>query len=101
MTRGKKKKKRPVLLGYFEHLSCYHEPCILPDVRDKEIDKFPDLRKFRSSCCGTAETNPTSIHEDVDSIPGLDHLVRDPVLPFELWHRSKTQLRSHIAVAVV
>ena len=24
-----------------------------------------------SSCCGTVETNPTSIHEDVGSIPGL------------------------------
>ena len=26
---------------------------------------------FRSSHCGTAETNPTSIHEDVGLIPGL------------------------------
>ena len=26
---------------------------------------------FRSSHCGTAETNPTSIHEDVGSIPGF------------------------------
>ena len=25
--------------------------------------------------------NPTCIHEDVDSIPGLDHWVKDPALP--------------------
>ena len=35
---------------------------------------------FRSSRCGAAETNPTSSHEDVDSIPALAQWVRDPVL---------------------
>ena len=34
-----------------------------------------------SSHCGTAETNPTSTHEDVHSIPGLVQWARDLVFP--------------------
>lgn len=30
-----------------------------------------EIRKSGSSCRGSAETNPTSIHEDAGSVPGL------------------------------
>ena len=35
----------------------------------------------RSSHCGSVVTNPTSIHEDLDSIPGLVQWVKDPASP--------------------
>ena len=42
-----------------------------------------------SSCRGTAETNPTGIHEVAGSIPGLTQRVKDLVLLW-LWCRLAT-----------
>ena len=43
-------------------------------------------------------TNPTSIHDDADLIPGLTQGVKDLAL---LWCGLQTWLRSCVAVAVV
>ena len=40
-----------------------------------------EISQTGSSCGGTAETNPASIYEDVDSNPGLAQWIKDPVLP--------------------
>ena len=58
------------------------------DFNFLKIVKKPSQTKnpFRSSAPGSshhgsAVTNPTSIHEDEGSIPGLAQWVKDPALP--------------------
>ena len=52
-----------------------------------------------SSHCGSVVMNPTSIHDEADSIPGLGQWVKYRHC-HELWCRSQMWFGSHIAVAM-
>ena len=85
------------------HMGNKNSECIIK--RTEYIDRFAHQRyvknKFlESSCCDSAETTLTSIHEDTNSIPGLTQGLRIPHC-HELWCRSQTELRSGVVVAVV
>ena len=75
------------------------------EVYDNSRNIAPSLstsenNRGRSSCCGSAVTNPTGIHEDVGltlaMLSGLRIWHRS-----ELWCRLQMQLRSGVHVAVV
>ena len=53
------------------HLLCSEQSLILPPGSSQSSDKHVTKKYSGSSCCGTAEMNPTGIHEDDGSIPGL------------------------------
>ena len=52
-----------------------------PYAVGEALEKKKKRKQRGNSCCGTVEINLTSIHEDVDLIPGLAQWVKDLVLP--------------------
>ena len=44
-------------------------------LTSKDVNFTTEKSFLGSSCCGTVETNPTSIHEDAGSISGLTQCV--------------------------
>ena len=63
-----------------ERISVYN---IFPLIYGLWVKKslFKKRKNFRSSHCGSVETNPTSYHEDAVSIPGLNQWIKDLGLP--------------------
>ena len=58
----------------------YHIVCFSINIYFYSVEKSNKKQTSWSSHRGSAEMNPTSIHEDADLIPGLTQWVKDPVL---------------------
>ena len=72
---------------------------VLKDLRNTLGSGIDKSMPLGGSYCVSAVRNPTSIHKDAGSIPGLSQWVKDPALLW-LWCRLQMWLGSGIAVAV-
>ena len=64
-----------------------------PTLSHIKIPREGKKKSWGSSRCGSAEMNPTSIHEDAGLILGLAQGVKNPALPRDVvWVTDKTQI---------